>query len=95
VTILVIKLLNGLKINANSSIVTTYPVVVLYKQLLLLAMNVVVQNLILTKRGRIMEDEKEDPYYQAVSTAIVAIREQICTNNGGQIVYLVVESEDK
>lgn len=42
-----------------------------------------------------MEDEKEDPYYQAVSTAIAAIREQICANNGGQIVYLVVESEDK
>lgn len=42
-----------------------------------------------------MEDEKEELYYQAVSTAIVAIREQICTNNGGQIIYLVVESEDK
>jgi hypothetical protein len=42
-----------------------------------------------------MEDEKEDPYYQAVSTAIAAIREQICANNGEQIVYLVIEMEDK
>lgn len=40
-----------------------------------------------------MEDEKEDPYYQAMLTAIAAIREQICTNNGGQIVYLTIERE--
>jgi hypothetical protein len=42
-----------------------------------------------------MEDEKEEPYYQAVSTAIAAIREQICANNGEQIVYLMIEMEDK
>lgn len=41
-----------------------------------------------------MEDEKEDPYYQAVSTAIAAIREQICANNGGQIVYLMVGEDN-
>ena len=45
------------------------------------------------KRGIIMEDEKEEPYYRAVSTAIAAIREQICANNGGQIVYLMIERE--
>ena len=42
-----------------------------------------------------MEDEKEELYYQAVSTAIAAIREQICANNEGQIVYLVIEMEGK
>ena len=40
-------------------------------------------------------DEKEEPYYRALSAGIAAIREQIYANNGGQIVYLVVESEDK
>ena len=41
-----------------------------------------------------MEDEKEDPYYQAVSTAIVAIRERICTDSEKQLVYLTVERTD-
>lgn len=40
-----------------------------------------------------MEDEKEEPYYRDVSTAIAAIREQICASNGGQIVYLMIERE--
>ena len=46
------------------------------------------------KRGIIMEDEKEEPYYQAVSTAIAAIEEQICADIKGQIVYLMVVEED-
>lgn len=36
-------------------------------------------------------DEKEEPYYRALSTAIAAIREQICADNEKQIVYLTVE----
>lgn len=42
-----------------------------------------------------MGDEKEDLYYRAVLTAIAAIKEQICYNNEGQIVYLTIEMEDK